>query len=130
MSELAENGLVDKTGQKKGTRYQAKFVEQANYDQQSAAHTHEGFARYLSVPARKAIDDVRQPIFTRSPVTYNDDWIGHFTKLEAAILQLQVAHLQRGVELSVELSRAYEVLSDNHVPGVIERLAKQALLRR
>jgi len=88
LSELAENGLVDKTGQKKGTRYQAKFVEQANYDQQSAAHTHVGFARYLSVLARKAIDDVRQPIFTRSPVTYNDDWIGQYLPNQTFYLPL------------------------------------------
>lgn len=77
LSELADKKLIVKTGQKKGTRYQAVTNKNENVDnhQQSMESAHEEFSRYLSLPARKAIDDIRRPLFTRSLVTYNDDWI-------------------------------------------------------
>lgn len=77
LSELADQNLIVKTGQKKGTRYQVvtNVVEPVNGLQQGLEPVHEQFSRYLSLPARKAIDEIRRPIFTRSLVTYNDDWI-------------------------------------------------------
>ena len=77
LSELADEKVIVKTGQKKGTRYQiATNIElPVSGPQQSLDPVHEQFSRYLGVAARKAIDHVRQPIFTRAPVTYNDDWI-------------------------------------------------------
>lgn len=75
LGELAESGLIDKTGQKKGTRYQLATNKQVSHDQQGIEPVHEEFSRYLSVSARRAIDEVRRPIFSRSLVTYNDDWI-------------------------------------------------------
>lgn len=77
LSELADEKLIVKTGQKKGTRYQitTQVEEPVNGLQQSLEPVHDQFSLYLGVAARKAIDHVRQPIYTRAPVTYNDDWI-------------------------------------------------------
>jgi len=77
LSELADKNLIIKTGQKKGTRYQIITREDnfLNNQQSNLESIHNDFSRYLGVSARKAIDDIRRPLFTRSPVTYNDDWI-------------------------------------------------------
>ena len=66
LSELSEQKFINKTGAKKGTCYQL-------------AHSNDtlnnSFQQYLSPDAKIAVLYVQQPVFTRKPVTYNDDWI-------------------------------------------------------
>ncbi len=75
LSELAEKGLISKTGQKKGTRYGLIANAQNTQDQQSTKPVNDDFNQVLNTASRQAIANVRRPIFTRQPVTYNDDWI-------------------------------------------------------
>jgi len=78
LSELTERGLISKTGQKKGTRYGLIADNQNTQDQQSTKPVNNDFSQVLSTASRQAIANVRRPIFTRQPVTYNDDWIENY----------------------------------------------------
>jgi Fic family protein/predicted transcriptional regulator len=67
LAELCKQDIIKKTGAKKGTHYQIANNEDELVDS--------SFQQYLSTAARISIDYVQQPIFNRTPVTYNDDWI-------------------------------------------------------
>jgi len=78
LSELVESGQIHKTGIKRGRRYQlvrsgksaneVSDIEASKGDSPSSSDTR----------VRKALDFVRQPIYTRPPVTYNDDWLDSY----------------------------------------------------
>jgi len=78
LSELAEKGLICKTGQKKGTRYKLIANDQNTQNQQNTKPVNNDFNQVLSATSQKAIANVRRPIFTRQPVTYNDKWIENY----------------------------------------------------
>jgi Fic family protein len=74
LSELSELGEIKKTGAKRGTRYQS-------IDNQLPAqveHDSEDFQKYLGSAARQAIEFVKQPIFNRPLVAYNDEWLSSY----------------------------------------------------
>ncbi len=70
LSELSDQQIINKTGSKKGTRYQIA--------KKQSESVNSSFQQYLSTSARMAVDYVEQPIFNRKPVTYNDDWIKNY----------------------------------------------------
>ncbi|RKZ94154.1 MAG: hypothetical protein DRQ43_07260 [Gammaproteobacteria bacterium] len=70
LSELCNQKIINKTGSKKGTRYQIANSIDKVFDS--------GFQKYLSTAARIAINYVEQPVFNRKPVTYNDEWIKNY----------------------------------------------------
>lgn len=82
LSEMADEGLVIKTGQKRSTRYQLNAIRQG------AANVETG--SIFSPAAQESITYVRKPLFKRKPVTYNTAWFenyqpnrsGYFTKAQ------------------------------------------------
>jgi len=66
LSELSEQEIINKTGAKKGTCYQLAYSNDTVIN---------SFQEYLSSDAKIAVQYVRQPVFNRKPVTYNDNWI-------------------------------------------------------
>jgi len=70
LSELSDQQIINKTGAKKGTRYQIA--------KRQSESVNSNFQQYLSTSARTAVDYVEQPVFNRKPVTYNDDWIKNY----------------------------------------------------
>lgn len=63
LSELASEGFVKKTGEKRSTRYQ------------TIVHT---VSSLFTPDSQKSIAYVRQPIFRRDPVTYNKNWLDNY----------------------------------------------------
>lgn len=83
LTELNNEGLINKTGIKKGTRYQFIIGDLQNNilsvgKNKTSGNKTSGFHAYLSPEAIQAIEFVKQPIFTRPPVAYNDDWIAAY----------------------------------------------------
>jgi len=78
LGELAVTGLINKTGQKKGTQYQLNANEHKMQNQPNSNSASDDFSQYLSNASRDALARVQRPIFTRQPVTYNDDWIERY----------------------------------------------------
>lgn len=68
---LAEDSTVEKTGRKRGTRYQ---LIDSPWSQAGGAALQEEKIQCLSSESLKVIERVRRPIYERMPVAYNDDW--------------------------------------------------------
>ena len=64
LGELINEGLVKKTGHKKGTRYQILVPS-----------VRQSLLGFFDIWKLKAIDYIRQPIFQRKPVGYNRQWL-------------------------------------------------------
>ncbi len=78
LSELVDKGTIKKTGIKKGTLYQSVSPEKPSSSPPGVEAAKDGFSRFLGAAALRALASVRQPIYTRQPVTYNDDWIDSY----------------------------------------------------
>jgi len=68
LSLMVEAGVVEKTGQKRGTRYRALP------EKQTAVAT-APLDEIFSAQSQIAIEAVKQPIFKKQPVTYHLDWL-------------------------------------------------------
>jgi Fic family protein len=88
LTELVTTGQVKKIGEKRGTLYQTvqtfEFV-------QSNPHT------TFKPDSQKIIDHVRQPLYTRNPVSYNDAWLEAYqpnvTFYIPSALRLELQHI-------------------------------------
>ena len=87
LAELADEGLVSKSGRKRGTRYRINDAYQAPPHPPSEAHAVEETKGLFSRGARRSIDHVRQPLFKRQPVTYNLDWFESYRTNQTAYFQ-------------------------------------------
>ena len=66
LAEMVKEGLVAKTGLKKGTRY-----EVLQRDRREARCC-------FSSRSEKILAEVRRPLFERMPITYNDNWVNSY----------------------------------------------------
>lgn len=97
LADMAEQGIVEKTGQKRGTRYRviqrpptsARTSElQVTYPKSSVRQTFEvrqDVAAY-GFQGMEAIIYVRQPLFQRKPVSYNPEWLAQYTPNQTVYL--------------------------------------------
>ncbi len=65
LSDLVEEGIVERLGQKKGTRYRIK--DRANRELVKVGSC-------FGLQSSKIIEKVRRPIYERQPISYNDKW--------------------------------------------------------
>lgn len=93
LSELSDEGLVEKIGQKKSTRYLA---------------ISSGISDNFASSSRKAIEYVQQPIYNRKPVTYNEEWLERYIPNETTYTSLQIRN---------EFNRAGKRSKDNEPAG-------------
>jgi Fic family protein len=68
LAELVADNLVEKTGQKRGTRYCVKPLEQQRTVRENI----------YSNQSQKILQYVHQPLFKRKPVTYNLKWFERY----------------------------------------------------
>lgn len=69
LSEMVDEGLVDKVGHKKGTKYQVIHRSRREI----------GTTRNCFGPRSiKIIERLRRPVYERHPVAYNDEWINSY----------------------------------------------------
>lgn len=59
--EMVDEGLIEKFGQKRGTKYQAVHVIRKN-------------ANCFGTESQKVIEKIQKPLYERSPVTYDSEW--------------------------------------------------------
>jgi len=71
LTELAAEGLVKKSGQKRGTRYIA-------VDQEVEVSATQKTTFIFSQESQSAITKIQRPIFERAPVTYNHNWFENY----------------------------------------------------
>jgi len=75
LAQLAEQGHVVKTGRKRGTRYALAADTSPPWEvREPAGQTLFSF----SDAARQALQQVRQPLLNRRPVSYNGDWLAAY----------------------------------------------------
>lgn len=65
LEEMANQGLIQKFGQKRGTKYQ---VISNNQDTRVATSP-------FGLESSKIIEQVRRPLYERNPIAYVDDWL-------------------------------------------------------
>ena len=80
LADLIAEGRVVKTGQKRGTRYRLGAAAEAPGTAPRTApdQPQQRVAVQFSQEAEDAIGHVRQPIFERRPVAYNQQWLGAY----------------------------------------------------
>jgi Fic family protein len=66
LAEMINEGLVEKVGQKKSTRYWISQKENRNHGMTTACFSKESL---------KVVSQIKRPIYERTPVAYNDDWL-------------------------------------------------------
>src|SRR5271166_3126948 len=64
--QLVDEGLVLKTGQKRGTRYQVIQRSQRNAVGKNGCY---------SIESTKIIEQIRRPLFERTPISYVEEWM-------------------------------------------------------
>ncbi len=69
LAEMVDEGLIVKLGSTRGTKYQA--VQHANSQKVEMSSC-------FSSKSALVVKKVRQPIYTRSPVAYNEEWLDSY----------------------------------------------------
>lgn len=69
LSEMVEQGLVEKQGSKRANRYQA--IRSISYPKSDAA-------RCFGPDSEKAIEHIRRPLYEREPIAYSDHWFNAY----------------------------------------------------
>lgn len=98
LTEMVTAGLVQRSGQKRGTRYK---ISQPIKSTQPLEHMN------FSAQSSDAINRIRQPLFERSPVTYNQKWLDAYEPNKTF-------HLNK--EIRTQLQTTGEK-SKNHLPA-------------
>lgn len=96
LAEMVVEGLVKKSGKKRGTRYRADSeIISTLADSQI----------YFSEKSCQVIQKINQPIFERSPVTYNQEWINSYAPNVTSYLSetLKIELHQIGVQSKAQL---------------------------
>ncbi len=76
LDQFATDGLVQKTGQKRATKY---FLHQLFWDEPEDTLTVlEEESSYFGMESQDAIARVKRPIYEREPVAYNDEWFDSY----------------------------------------------------
>lgn len=96
LTELADEGLVIKSGRKRGTRYRINDASRWSPHLPSEVYAVEEAKDLFSRSARRSMDRVRQPLFKREPVTYNPQWFDSYRPNETTYFQPdEIAELVR-----------------------------------
>jgi hypothetical protein len=66
LSELIKEGLVEKRGQKRATKY--KVIRRSERQR-------EGFSGCFTGESIQVIENIKRPLYERSPVTYKEEWL-------------------------------------------------------
>lgn len=83
LNELANEGYVEKKGQKRGTKYKAvKKVEEKTLSPNSCFGTN----------SLDALKKVRQPIYERQPISYRTAWLDSYTPNVSYYLSDMIRH--------------------------------------
>ena len=86
LDQFATDGLVQKTGQKRATKY---FLHQLFWDEPEDTLTVlEEESSYFGMESQDAIARVKRPIYEREPVAYNDEWFDSTPLLAVCALLL------------------------------------------
>ena len=64
LSEMIQEGLVEKLGNKRGSKYRAVVIKQSELDYPT-----------FGPESKIFIEQLRRPLYERIPITYVDDWI-------------------------------------------------------
>jgi Fic family protein len=80
LSELASEGVIEKFGQKKGTKYQAIGEDDKKFDVVSSC---------FGAESLHIIELVRRPIYERAPIAYSDDWFDAYQPNHTFYLSLE-----------------------------------------
>lgn len=81
LAEMAKEGLVQRQGAKRGTRYQVI---------QSIASSVSMPKRCFSLESQKIIKYIRRPVYEREPVTYADHWFGAYVPNKSFYIPLKL----------------------------------------
>jgi len=74
LAQLSEQGRVLKSGHKRGTRYQLAVPPSSPLEVREPPSE----LSLFSDGARRSLARVRQPLFHRRPISYNDDWLNAY----------------------------------------------------
>ena len=71
LSHWVKENVVEKTGQKRGSRYQALSLIMVNQKKEKTTVI-------FSLPSQQSIAYIKKPIFERNPIAYNRNWLNKY----------------------------------------------------
>jgi Fic family protein len=93
LADLVEEGLVERSGARKGARY--RWIE-GRAPQEQMPQDSPAAATIFSPAATHLLQMVERPLYTRSPVTYAEDWVRSYVPNQTFYLSdTQRAQLQK-----------------------------------
>lgn len=79
LTELINEGLVEKSGQKRGTKYQIiRRVEEVSQGNEP-----------FTAESKKTIEQVRRPLYERNPISYEEDWFNAYVPNDTFYIPLE-----------------------------------------
>jgi fido (protein-threonine AMPylation protein) len=81
LSEMVNEGLVEKLGSKRGTKYQ--LIHRCSHDITKAGEC-------FSPASKKVVSQIRRPIYERSPTTYEDHWLDAYQPNRSFYIPLDI----------------------------------------
>lgn len=109
MQELVFTGLVERTGQKSGTRYQLIFKDKATLNENKFS---------FSTQSQKILQVVQKPLFKRNPMHYNLAWINAYEPNHSFYLSAK----HRGILQSVGKPRFHDLPAGTFARKIYDRL--------
>ena len=90
LAELVRDGHIERTGSRKGTRYRrATTNERPPAAVAGVRESPAQFHQIFSPASQQLLERIDAPIYTRSPVTYSQEWIDSYVPNQSAYLTAQ-----------------------------------------
>lgn len=90
LGELAQNGVIERAGSRKGTRYRSKPPSNDEERRQvvvtNAAGSPEQTQQIFSPASEQLLKRIDAPIYTRSPTTYSEEWVASYVPNQSTYL--------------------------------------------
>ena len=89
LAELVRDGHIERTGSRKGTRYRRATNERPPAAVAGVRESPAQFHQIFSPASQQLLERIDAPIYTRSPVTYSQEWIDSYVPNQSAYLTAQ-----------------------------------------
>jgi hypothetical protein len=85
LGELVSEGIVERTGNRKGTRYRRRASEQPVAPPAAVAPA----STVFSPESQLLVKRIEAPLYTRPPVTYSESWLDSYVPNQSAYLNVE-----------------------------------------
>lgn len=92
LGELVHDGVIERSGSRKGTRYRWKLTSKDEGQQPAVAagtdagHSTTQIQPVFSPESQQLLKRIDAPIYTRSPISYSEEWVASYIPNKSAYL--------------------------------------------